>query len=73
MKEFEFHPSILLIKNKIGEKVSPNLFSFSEVTKAEVLKETNLINDKKTTPSNAMPPKIFKITSECSADTLHHW
>ena len=70
IKNFEFHPSILLIKNKIGEKVSPNLFSFSEVTKAEVLKEINLINYKKATPSNTMPPKILKISSECSADTL---
>ena len=39
IKKFEFDPRILLIKNRIGEKISPNLFSFSEVTKAEVLKE----------------------------------
>ena len=70
ISKFEFHPSILLIKNKIGEKFSPNLFSFSEVTKAEVLKEINLINNKKATPSNTMPPKILKISPKCSADTL---
>ena len=70
IKKFEFHPSILLIKNKIGEKVSPNLFSFSEVTKAEVLKEINIINNKKATPSSTMLPKILKISSECSADTF---
>ena len=47
IQKFEFHPSILRIKNKIREKVSPNLFSFSQVTKAKVLKEINLINNKK--------------------------
>ena len=70
IKKIEFHPSILPIKNKIGEKVSPNLFSFSELTKAEVLKEINLINNKKATLSNTMPPKILKISSKCSADRL---
>ena len=70
IKKFEFHSSILFIKNKIGEKVSPNLFSFSEVTKAEVLKEINLINNKKATTSNTMPPKISKFSSECSVDNL---
>ena len=29
IKKFEFHPSILLIKNRIGENVSQNLFSFN--------------------------------------------
>ena len=70
IQKFEFHPGILLIKNKIGEKVSPNLFSINEVTKAEVLKEVNLINNKKATASNTIPPNILKISSECFADTL---
>ena len=47
IKKFEFHPSILLIKNRIGKNVSQNLFCFNEVTKAELLKEINQINNKK--------------------------
>ena len=37
IKKFEFHPSILLIKNRIGKNVSQNLFCFNEVIKAEKL------------------------------------
>ena len=70
IKKFEFHPSILLIKNKIGKNVSQNLFSFNEVTKVEVLKEINHIKNKKANPFNTILSKILKISSECSADTL---
>ena len=70
IKKFEFHPSILLIKSRIGKNVSRNLFCFNEVTKAEVLKEINSINNKKANPFNTIPSKILKISSECSADTL---
>ena len=67
IKKFEFHPSIFLIKNKV---VKINLFCFNEVTKAEVLKEINSINNKKANPFNTIPSKILKISSKCSADTL---
>ena len=70
IRKFKFHPSILLIKNKIGKNVSQNLFCFNEVTKAEVLKEINFISNKKANPFNTIPSKILKISSECSADTL---
>ena len=40
IKKFEFHPSILLIKNKIGKNVSQHLFCFNNVTKAELLKDS---------------------------------
>ena len=60
----------MLIKNKIGKNVSQNLFCFNEVTKAEVLKEINSINNKKATPFSAIPSTILKISSECYADTL---
>ena len=61
IKKFEFHPSILLIKNKIGKNVTQNLFCFNEVTKAEVLKQINSINNKKANPFNTIPSKILKI------------
>ena len=70
IKKFAFHPSILLIKNKIGKTVSADSFYFKEVTKAEVLKEINSINNKKATPFNTLPPKILKMSSEYSNDTL---
>ena len=46
IKKFEFHPSILLSKNRIAKNVYQNLFCFNEVTKVEVLKEINSINNK---------------------------
>ena len=55
IKEIEFHPSILLIKNKIRKNVSQNLFCFNEVIKAEVLKEINSINNKKANYFKAIP------------------
>ena len=70
IKKIEFHPSIFLIKIKIGKNVFQNLFCFNEARKAEVLKEINYINNKKANPFNTIPSKILKISSECSADTL---
>ena len=70
IRKFKFHPSILLIKKKIGKNVSQNLFCFNEVKKAEVLKEINSISNKKANPFYTIPSKILKISCECSADTL---
>ena len=58
IKIFELHLSILLIKNRIGKNISQNLFCFNAVTKAEVLKEINSINNKKATPFNKIPSKM---------------
>ena len=70
IEKFEFHPIICLIKSEIGKKFSQNLFCFNEVTKAEVLKEINSVNNRKANPFNTIPSKILKISSECSADIL---
>ena len=72
IKKIEFHPSILLIKNRIGKYISQNLFCFNEVTREEAIEQINYINSKKATPFNTIPSKILKISSECSADTLTH-
>ena len=69
-KKFQFHPSISIIKTRIVKNIYQNLFCFNEVTKAEVLKETNYNNNKKATLFNTIPLKILTISSECSADTL---
>ena len=66
IKKFEFYSSILLIKNRIDKSV----FCFNEVTKAEVLKEINYINNKKANPFNTIRSKILKILSECFTGTL---
>ena len=58
IKKFEIHPSILLINNRIGKNVSQNLSCFNDVTKADVLKEINYINNKKANPFNTIPSKI---------------
>ena len=47
IKKFEFHPSILRIKNRIAKNIFQNLFCFHEITKAEALKEINSVNNKK--------------------------
>ena len=69
IKKIEFHPSILLIKNRIGKYISQNLFCFNEVTREETIEQINDINSKKATPFNTITSKILKISSECS-DTL---
>ena len=70
IKKIWFQPSIFFIKNKIGKNVSQNLFCCNGGKKAEVLKEINSINNKKANPFRAIPSKILKISSGCSADTL---
>ena len=72
IKNFEFYPSILLIKSKTSAFVTSlkQIFCFNEVTKAEVLKEINSINNKKANPFNTIHSKILKISSECSIDIL---
>ena len=59
IKKFEFHSSILLIKNRIGKNISQNFFCFNEVIKAEVLKEINSIKSKKATTFNIITSKIL--------------
>ena len=61
IKKSEIHPNILLIKNIIGKKVSRNLFCFNEVTKSEVLKEINYINNKKANLFNAIHQNVLLI------------
>ena len=55
IKKFKFHSILLLIKNIINKSISQNLFCFNKVTKAEVLKWINCINNKKATSINTIP------------------
>ena len=67
MKMYEIHPSILLIKNKIGNEKS---FKFEAVSVSDIEKEIKTINPKKATPSGNIPPKILKLSSDTTAITL---
>ena len=67
IKKYEIHPSILLIKNKIGNEKS---FKFEAISVSDTEKEIKTINPKKATPSGNIPPKILKLSSDNTAITL---
>ena len=69
ISKYKFHPSILLINDKI---VNQDKFSFEPISKLDIDKEVQLINPKKASTSDSIPSKILKIISEVSADTLHN-
>ena len=69
LSKYKFHPSILLINDKV---VNQDKFSFQPISKLDNDKEVQLINPKKASTSDSIPPKILKISSEVSADTLHN-
>ena len=65
--KFEIHPSILLIKNKIGNEKS---FKFEAISVSHIEKEIKTINSKKATLSGNIPPKILTLSSDTTATTL---
>ena len=65
--KYKFHPSILAIKNKTPNKI---VFSFNEVTISDVEKEISNINHKKATTSNSIPPKVLKLASDSTIESL---
>ena len=67
MKMYEIHPSILLIKNKIGNEKS---FKFEAISVSDIEKEIKTINPRKATPSGNIPPKILKLSSDIAVNTL---
>ena len=64
---YKYHPSIILIKQKIGNQ---NKFSFEPVALTDVVKEINDINPNKSSSKDSIPPKMFKISSEATANIL---
>ena len=67
IKKYEIHPSILLIKSKIGNEKS---FKFEAISVSDIEKEIKTINPRKATPSGNIPPKILKLSSDTTAITL---
>ena len=67
ISKYKFHPSILPINDKT---VNQDKFSFKPISKLDMQKEVKLINPRKATTSDSIPPKTLKISSEVSADAL---
>ena len=59
INKYRNHSSVLLIKSTLKNIPS---FSFNEVGLSEIERELNLINPRKATTSNGIPPKLLKST-----------
>ena len=68
ISKYKFYPSILLIIDKI---VNQDKFSFKAISSLDMEKQVKLVNLKKATTSDSIPPKILKIVSHALADALH--
>ena len=60
-------PSILLIKRKLE---NGKLFSFQPISNIDMEKEIQIIDLKRTTTKNTIPPKVLKVSCNTSAETL---
>ena len=67
INKYTNHPSILLIEGSL--KNIPR-FSFNEVGLCEIERELNLINPRKATATNGIPPKLLKSTKFICSETL---
>ena len=65
---FESHPSISLIKNKI---TNGNNFKSEPVSLSDIELEIRLLNLKKATSHKNIPPKVLKSSSEATVNVLH--
>ena len=57
IKKYEMHPSILKIKENMGEQ---NSFTFHPIDMESVIQEINLLNTSKATPKDSIPIHIIK-------------
>ena len=69
INKYKFHPSLLLIKNRI--KIQ-NLFSLYTVEKNDMMRELLRIDPKKATTGNSFPTKTLKLIADISADILQN-
>ena len=65
INKYKFHPSILLIKNRI--KIQ-NLFSFHAIDRNDMTSELLKIDLKEATAGNSIPYKTLKLSADISAD-----
>ena len=69
INKYKFHPSILLIKNRI--KIQ-NLFSFHAREKNDMMRELLKVDQKKKTTWNSIQYKTLKLRADISADILQN-
>ena len=67
INKYRNHPSVSLIKIRLKNILS---FSYKKVGLSETEKELNLINPRKPTASNGIPPKLLKFTKTICSETL---
>ena len=67
INKYRNHPSVLLTKSKLKNIPS---FSFNEVGLSEIERELNLINPRKATTSNSIPPIVLKYSKSICSETL---
>ena len=65
--KYQFHPSILIIKNKIE---NTNTFRFKHVMLSDIKNEIKGLNSNKEATHNNMPPKILRQSAEVTTNTL---
>ena len=66
--KYAHHPSILTIRDKIGENAIP--FSFSDITLEEVEQELSQLDPKKASTFQNIPPKHLKQVSDVCSNVL---
>ena len=65
--KFRSHPSILKIKEVMGDKVTGNGFDFTNISDEDINRELNKLNVKKAATFKSIPAKILKSNSDiCS-------
>ena len=69
INKYKFHPSILLIKNRI--KIQ-NLFSFHAIDRNNIMSELLKIDPKKPSTGNSIPSRTLKLSADISADILQN-
>ena len=65
--KYQFHPSILINKNKIE---NTNTFRFKLVMLSDIKNEINGLNPNKATTHNNIPPKILWQSADVTGNTL---
>ena len=69
INKYKFHPSILLIKNRI--KIQ-NLFSFHAVERNDMMRELLKIDLRKANTGNSILSKTLKLSADISPDILQN-
>ena len=69
INKYHFHPSILLIKNRIK---LPNLFSFHAVERNDMMRELLKIDPKKANTENSILSKTLVLSADISPDILQN-